>query len=619
MPVSSSIVVRVCLVVALVLTSVTSLVASPRVRAATIELITNDPADLIEAIEDANESDGPDTIVLLEGATYTLAEAYGDGNGLPKVTSEITILGNGATITRAEAASSFRIFRVEGAGNLWLEDVTISNGQAESGAGISIEGGGLTLVRSTVDGNTASSIGGGLHTRFAEITMEDSTLSNNNAQHGGGTYIVESTVTLTNSTVSRNSASVQGGGIWVSHNTLTLTNTTVSGNSGNYGAAIHQFNGVTTLTNSTISGNIASFGSGGVFRSLGVMQLENSIIAGNTSGGDPLDVVSTIVSLPGGHNLIGTGAMSGIVNGENGNQVGSADDPLDPRLGVLADNGGATQTMALQPDSPAINAGNDDVAPARDQRGVDRPQGGRSDIGAYELDDDSPPLITPNVSGTLGTNGWYTSSVEVSWTIEDDQSPVIGSIGCEPTLIDSDTPDQTVSCEATTIGGTSDESISVKVDMTPPDIIYSGNLGQYAPHESINITCTASDNISGVASDTCADIHVTAASLGPGKHMFSATATDLAGNVGGGSTTVIVGVTYEQLCTMTQQATRQASVAQSACSMLAIARQATASGNPVMASIAMLNYELQIRSAMSRRYISPRDGAELLAYAVTVS
>ena len=43
-----------------------------------------------------------------------------------------------------------------------------------------------------------------------------------------------------------------------------------------------------------------------------------------------------------------------------------------------------TLTHALLPGSPAINAGDDSAAPATDQRGVPRPQGLRSDIGAYE-------------------------------------------------------------------------------------------------------------------------------------------------------------------------------------------------------------------------------------------
>jgi hypothetical protein len=53
------------------------------------------------------------------------------------------------------------------------------------------------------------------------------------------------------------------------------------------------------------------------------------------------------------------------------------------RCGPLKNNGGTTDTHALLRGSPAINAGGNDFPP-KDQRGVKRPQGKRSDIGAYE-------------------------------------------------------------------------------------------------------------------------------------------------------------------------------------------------------------------------------------------
>jgi hypothetical protein len=59
----------------------------------------------------------------------------------------------------------------------------------------------------------------------------------------------------------------------------------------------------------------------------------------------------------------------------------------DPQLAKLANNGGPTQTQALQPGSPAIDHGGSSAngCPATDQRGITRPQGPASDIGAFEL------------------------------------------------------------------------------------------------------------------------------------------------------------------------------------------------------------------------------------------
>ncbi|MCP4167457.1 MAG: hypothetical protein GY759_16430, partial [Chloroflexi bacterium] len=66
------------------------------------------------------------------------------------------------------------------------------------------------------------------------------------------------------------------------------------------------------------------------------------------------------------------------------------------KLQPLADNGGDTLTMALDSGSVAIDRG--ECSLAKDQRGVDRPQGGGCDVGAYERSSNDP--VTPQVSGT---------------------------------------------------------------------------------------------------------------------------------------------------------------------------------------------------------------------------
>lgn len=55
----------------------------------------------------------------------------------------------------------------------------------------------------------------------------------------------------------------------------------------------------------------------------------------------------------------------------------------DPKLNALADNGGFSQTMALQPGSPAIKAANPAQCPSLDQRCYTR--NGICDIGAFEF------------------------------------------------------------------------------------------------------------------------------------------------------------------------------------------------------------------------------------------
>ncbi len=153
---------------------------------------------------------------------------------------------------------------------------------------------------------------------------------------------------------------------------MTLINTTISGNTAATwdGGAIWNY-GTLTLVNSTLANNRAVRGGGIAVRS-GTVTLLNTIVAGNTATSGGPDISGTIISS--GHNLIGnTQGGSGFTTTDLLN--------VDPLLGPLQNNGGATPTMALLSGSPAINAGTAS-APATDQRGV--PRVGGVSIGAYQ-------------------------------------------------------------------------------------------------------------------------------------------------------------------------------------------------------------------------------------------
>jgi hypothetical protein len=149
--------------------------------------------------------------------------------------------------------------------------------------------------------------------------------------------------------------------------------------------------------------------------------------------------------------------------------------------------------------------------------------------------DSTPPVITPNVSGTLGNNGWYTSDVTLSWTVTDPDSAVSSPTGCGTTNITSDTSGTTLTCSATSAGGTSSQSVTIKRDATAPTI-----NGSAAPAPNANgwnsadvtVSFTCSDARSGIAS--CASPQ-TIATEGAGQSA-TGSATDSAGN--SASTTV---------------------------------------------------------------------------------
>ncbi len=149
--------------------------------------------DLISAINTANGNGQPDTINLEASCTYTLTIVNNttDGpNGLPSITSQIIIHGNGATIERSSAGGTpnFRIFHVAASGgDLTLTDVTIANGNASGNPGGGIFSKGvLNISNSTLYSNTAD-LGGGIMNSGGTLNINNSTLSGNTATNGCGT------------------------------------------------------------------------------------------------------------------------------------------------------------------------------------------------------------------------------------------------------------------------------------------------------------------------------------------------------------------------------------------------------------------------------------------------
>jgi hypothetical protein len=307
------------------------------------------------------------------------------GGGISAVTANLTnctVSGNAAD---------------NNSGGILATTVTLTNSTVSGNHATDVAGGiganTATLINSTVSGNAAANDGGGISA--GTVTLTNSTVSGNAAINAGGGGILATTATLTNSTVSGNAAGRLGGGI--SATTVTLTNSTVSGNAaGAEGGGILATS--VTLLNVTVTDNSSRAGGGVFLRNAGTSSVRNSIIAANLvdSVGTGPDVSGTFTS--GGHNLIGDGTgATGFTNGTNGDQVGTAVNPIDARLGLLANNGGPTLTHALLPDSPAIDLGDNTGVPTADQRGGAflRTVGSAPDIGAFEVQPPAPPSTPP--------------------------------------------------------------------------------------------------------------------------------------------------------------------------------------------------------------------------------
>jgi predicted outer membrane repeat protein len=214
----------------------------------------------------------------------------------------------------------------------------------------------------------------------------------------GAMYSDGQRATLRNVTFSNNRAGdCCGGAIIFSGGVTNVTNVTFSGNrTRGEGGAIESESGSTAnLNNVTITDNVADSDEdnggdgGGIHLSGGVINMQNTLLAGNTdTGGEAPDCGqgSGDAFLSGGHNLIGDTTGCSFTAG-NGDLMDIANLGLRP----LGDNGGFTKTHALKSGSPAINKGSKkdpgsggSACAKRDQRGVKRPQGNRCDIGAFE-------------------------------------------------------------------------------------------------------------------------------------------------------------------------------------------------------------------------------------------
>ncbi|NYD41099.1 Ig-like domain repeat protein [Nocardioides panaciterrulae] len=162
--------------------------------------------------------------------------------------------------------------------------------------------------------------------------------------------------------------------------------------------------------------------------------------------------------------------------------------------------------------------------------------------------DPTPPVVTPTTAGPVGLNGWYVGDATVTWSVTDPESDVDASVGCGATVVDADTVATTITCRATSAGGTTTVDQTVHRDATPPTVDYAGNTGGYALTDTVHITCSATDLVSRVASDSCTSVDSPAYLLPGGPQTLTASATDNAGNIGHGSTSFTVVVDAGTMC-----------------------------------------------------------------------
>lgn len=404
------------------------------IRGENVDLLI-DSAAITNSVASADGGEGRGGGIALREGDLTLyhSEVAGNVAGIPAghaaVSGGATTAGGGIWLANGELNVQHSTVTDNLAGNAADQpDKVFFN----AGGGIAATNATTTIYHSTVSGNTAGNAatgtayilygaGGGIASD-GNLSLHHTTISGNLAGNagaagavysGGAGILSDGDLYVHDSTISGNTAGdaagaadytlvLLGGGITHGDGEMSLHNCTVSGNtlvpglehyelyvSG--GAGIFSRTSATvTIESCTVAHNDAGdFPGGGMFDGAeGIVNVHNTLVADNLGApdhvdlGDPAFYGGASATFLVTWSLIGT---TGAVAIDDSAAPGSNLLDQDPLLDPLADNGGTTQTHALQPASPAIDAADPGDFPATDQRGVARPQGAGPDIGAFEF------------------------------------------------------------------------------------------------------------------------------------------------------------------------------------------------------------------------------------------
>jgi hypothetical protein len=292
--------------------------ATITVNTSSTKVAVDGKCSLNEAIRNANDDaathpdcaagNGADTIVLPKKSTHVFTYSYWAQTALQPIDSPITIVGNGAKITRSKTAPYFALMGVTRYGTLTLQNVTVSGGKSPGFFAGIYNSGTMNVENSTISGNTLvapgvgyGKVGGILN--YGELHVTNSIISGNIGFLGGGVYNTDgATATILHSTITNNTAGIEsgaygfrygyGGGITNRYGNVVVESSVIARNIAGSGGGVANSSNL-TIRNSTIDKNTAVStsrydgysGGGGLVNNGGELVIENTTISGNVAKG----------------------------------------------------------------------------------------------------------------------------------------------------------------------------------------------------------------------------------------------------------------------------------------------------------------------------------------------
>lgn len=309
----------------------------------------------------SNQAEGAGGAVYLQSSNLKLNNSYfahnssgEDGGALASIESRLTLNSSSFQSNTSQHHGGALALNEVSHGTLSQLELVDNRAQINGGAIYHDLASTLQISFSNIQANQAAA-GGGIYNLGQLELGESSLISNSTSLAGAGLHDASSAnSTVRNSTFSANQSATSGGGI------------------------AKLGSGGLSISHVTIAENSAQVDGGGIALSAGSLTISHTLLAGNSApnGNDCIGSLSS-----GGYNLLETSEGCSITNSQTSDLLDQA-----ALLQALVNNGGPTLSYALQATSPALDGGSalSSECETIDQRGIQRPQGGRCDIGALE-------------------------------------------------------------------------------------------------------------------------------------------------------------------------------------------------------------------------------------------